>query len=233
MRAVFTVDLPLVDGKYPGDAQIVETFRSFGWEPVEVCQCEDEAAKLQKCRELSQVLFQDMPPGSMSRLEHVVTYGYMADDYTRFVVLKLVEGQITLRLTNDVLSQLQTSTTKIVKKLLRTPINGQSFKISNQRVVIYERGNDYIVMTGRVVPHPFLETCRSDRKSLLLAIVAFSIFIFVVTLLALTGMNPESSRLFAGTLERLSTAMLTATIVSSLNLSETYFEIYRNRIIIW
>jgi hypothetical protein len=233
MRAVFTVDLPLVDGKYPTDAQIVEVFRAFGWEPVEVCRCDDEAVRLEKCRELSQVLFQDMPPGSMSRLEHVVTYGYLADDYTRFVVLKLVEGQITLRLANDMLTRLQTSTTKIVKKLLKTRLNGQPFKISNQRVVIYERGNDYIVMTGRVVPSPFFETCRSDRKSLLLATVAFSIFIFVVTLLTVTGLNPNNSGLLAGTLERLSTAMLTATIVSSLNLSETYFEIYRNRVIIW
>jgi len=234
MRAVFTVDLPTLDGgSYPTDAQISEIIRSFGWEPVEICQCPDEVAKLEKCRELARILFEDMPPGSMSRLEHVVTYGYLADDYTRFVVIKLVEGQITFRLANNVLSRLQTSTAKIIRKLLNAQLEGKSFQISNQSVVIYERGNDYIVQTGRVIPNPLKETFRSDRKSVMIATTALSIFVVVLILLTLGGMASENYGLLGGTLERLSTAMLTATLVSGLNLTETYFEIYRNRIIVW
>jgi hypothetical protein len=233
MRAVFTVDLPKLDGnKYPTDAQIIEVIRSFGWEPVEVCQLDDEISKLEKCRDLSRVLFEEMPPGSMSRLEHVVTYGYLADDFTRFVVIKLVEGQVTFRLANNVLSRLQTSTGKIIRKLLNAQIDGKSFRVCNQSVVIYERGNDYIVLTGRVVPDPLKETFRSDRKSVMIATVALVVFAFAITLLTVGGMR-ESAGLLGGTLERLSTAMLTATLVSGLNLTETYFEIYRNRIIVW
>jgi hypothetical protein len=37
----------------------------------------------------------------------------------------------------------------------------------------------------------------------------------------------------AGTMERMSTALLTTALVSSLNLCETYLEIYRNRVIVW
>src|SRR6185436_18455738 len=121
----FTVDLPLDnDQHYPTDQQIIELVRSFGWEPVEVCALMDETAKLEKCRELATYLFEDMPPGSMSRLEHVLTYGCLSDDYTRFVVIRLVDGQITCRLTNTGLGRLQTSTTKVVKKILRALLIG-------------------------------------------------------------------------------------------------------------
>ena len=49
MRAVFTVDLPLNhEKKYPDNLQIVELMRSFGWEPIDICALEDEAAKGKK-----------------------------------------------------------------------------------------------------------------------------------------------------------------------------------------
>ena len=233
MRAVFTVDLPLTDEQqYPTDQQIVEMVRSYGWEPVEVCTLMDEEAKLQKCRELAAYLFEDMPPGGASRLEHVLTYGYLSDDYTRFVVIRLVDGQITFRLANTVLGQLQTSTTKVIRKILKSNINGQPLRVCNQRVVIYERGNDFIVLSGRVVPNPLKETFRTDQKSVLIAVVALAIFLVAISLL-LSGMIGDAHRLLSGTIERISTAMLTAALISTLNLTETYMEIYRNRVIVW
>jgi hypothetical protein len=233
MRAVFTVDLPCdAEQGYPTDQQIVELIRSFGWEPVEVCALMDEGSKLQKCRELATYLFEDMPPGSVSRLEHVLTYGYLADDYTRFIVIRLVDGQITFRLANTVLGRLQVSTAKIIRKLLNTPINGKPLRICNQNVVVYERGNDYIVLSGRVIPNPLRETFRSDRKSVILASVALTIFLIVISIL-IVGMDSTTNGLLGGTLERISTAMLTAALVSTINLTETYLEIYRNRVVVW
>jgi hypothetical protein len=233
MRAVFTVDLPLIDEQgYPTDQQIVELVRSYGWEPVEVCTLMDEEAKLQKCRELATYLFEDMPPGAASRLEHVLTYGYLSDDYTRFVVIRLVDGQITFRLANTVLGRLQTSTAKVIRKILKSQINGQPLRVCNQSVVVYERGNDFIVLSGRVIPNPLKETFRSDRKSVLIAGVALFIFLIVISLL-LSGMDSSANRLLGGTLERISTAMLTAALVSTLNLTETYLEIYRNKVVVW
>jgi hypothetical protein len=49
MRAVFTVDLPLNHEKqYPDNLQIVELMRSFGLEPIDICNLEDEVAKGKK-----------------------------------------------------------------------------------------------------------------------------------------------------------------------------------------
>lgn len=233
MRAVFTVDLPQTnEGQYPSDRQLIEYLRSFGWEPVEICSLEDEDSKLAKCRQLGEYLFQDMPTTAASRLEHVIFYGYLSDDYTRFVVLKLVNGQMTFRLANDTLGRLQTSTAKIIKKLLNKPLNDKTLSVCNQAVVIYERGNDYVVLNGRVIPNPLRETLRSDKKSMLLALVALLIFSIVITILT-SNMTAGTSSLFNGTLERISTAMLTAALVSVLNLTETYLEIYRNRVVVW
>lgn len=235
MRAVFTVDLPYdKETGYPGDVQVIELLRSFGWEPVEICQLEDEATRIQKRREFAEVLFRDMPPTAISRLEHVVFYGYLADDYTKFVVLKLVDGQLTFRLANDTLIRLQTSTGKVIRKILDTPLANKRMQVSNHQVVIYERGNDYVVLTGRVIPNPLSETLRSDRKSMLLTIIPLITAAFIVIVLFLAfGMTSENYGLLGVSLERLLTALLTTSLVSFLGLVDTYFEIYRNRIIVW
>ena len=233
MRAVFTVDLPTNDeGKYPTDLELIQLLRTFGWEPIEVCQTEGEDHKLQKCRELSEVLFRDMPENSASRTEHVIFFGYLADDYTRFVVLKLVEGQVTFRLENTELSRLQTSAGKVIRKVIHARLYGKPLHVSNQSVVVYERGNDYLLFNGRVIPNALEETLRSDRKSLLLTIIPLLIFI-VISATVMLGVSAQNFGFVGGTLERLSTALITTALVSGLSLLETYLEIYRNRIIVW
>ncbi len=232
MRAVFTVDLPLNhEKKYPDNLQIVELMRSFGWEPIDICNLEDEAAKGKKYQELGEPLFQNMPATAVAKTDDVIFCGYLSDDYTRFIIIRLVNGQITFRLTNTVLTRLQTSTEKIVRKLLHARLNGGLFNVSNQTVVIYEQGNDYVVLSGRVIPDPLRETLRKDRKSTLLVIIPLIIFAFLASIVNSIDMGGHTFT--AGTMERMSTALLTTALVSSLNLCETYLEIYRNRIIVW
>ena len=103
--------------------------------------------------------------------------------------------------------------------------------MSNQTVVIYEQGNDYMVLSGRVIPDPLRETLRKDRKSTLLVIIPLIIFAFLASIV--TSIDLGGHTFTAGTMERMSTALLTTALVSSLNLFETYLEIYRNRIIVW
>ena len=232
MRAVFTIDLPLNhEKKYPDNLQIIELMRSFGWEPIDICNLEDEAAKGKKYQELGEPLFQNMPATAVAKTDDVIFCGYLSDDYTRFIIIRLVNGQITFRLTNTVLTRLQTSTEKIVRKLLHARLNGGLFNVSNQTVVIYEQGNDYVVLSGRVIPDPLRETLRKDRKSTLLVIIPLIIFAFLASIVNSIDMGGHTFT--AGTMERMSTALLTTALVSSLNLCETYLEIYRNRIIVW
>jgi hypothetical protein len=172
-----------------------------------------------------------MPATAVAKTDDVIFCGYLSDDYTRFVIIRLVNGQITFRLTNTVLIRLQKSTEKIVRKLLQAQLNGRSFQVSNQSVVIYEQGNDYVVMSGRVIPSPLSETLRKDKKSVLLIVVPLLIFSFLASIV--NGLDLSNYTFTAGTMERMSTALLTTALVSSLSLCETYLEIYRNRIIVW
>jgi hypothetical protein len=232
MRAVFTVDLPLNhENKYPDNLQIVQLMRSFGWEPMDVCGLEDEIVKSQKYQELGEPLFQHMPATAVAKTDDVIFCGYLSDDYTRFVVLRLVNGQITFRLNNIMLVRLQKSTEKIVRKLLQARLNGGALQVSNQSVVIYEQGNDYVVLNGRVIPNPLRETLRKDKKSVLLVLVPLIVFTFLASIVNSIDMGGHTFT--AGTMERMSTALLTTALVSSLSLFETYLEIYRNRIIVW
>jgi hypothetical protein len=232
MRAVFTVDLPLNhENKYPDNLQIVQLMRSFGWEPMDVCGVEDEIVKSQKYQELGEPLFQHMPATAVAKTDDVIFCGYLSDDYTRFVVLRLVNGQITFRLNNIMLVRLQKSTEKIVRKLLQARLNGGALQVSNQSVVIYEQGNDYVVLNGRVIPNPLRETLRKDKKSVLLVLVPLIVFTFLASIVNSIDMGGHTFT--AGTMERMSTALLTTALVSSLSLFETYLEIYRNRIIVW
>lgn len=232
MRSVFTVDLPLGQDKtYPDNQQIIDLLRSFGWEPLEVCGLADEAAKSQKYQELGEPLFQHMPATAVATPKDVIFCGYLSDDFTRFIVLRLVNGQITFRLSNMVLARLQTSTEKIIRKLLQARLNGGWFGVCNQAVIIYEQGNDYVVAHGRVVPSPIRETLRKDKKSVLLVII--SLVIFTLLALVVNGVDLGDHTFTAATLERMSTALLTTALVSGLGLLETYLEIYRNRIIVW
>jgi hypothetical protein len=205
--------------------------RSFGWEPMEVCGLEDEAVKCQKYQELGELLFQHMPATAVAKTDDVIFCGYLSDDYTRFVVLRLVNGQITFRLNNIMLVRLQKSTEKIVSKLLQARLDGGALQVSNQSVVIYEQGNDYVVLNGRVIPNPLRETLRKDKKSVLLVLVPLIVFTFLASIVNSIDMGGHTFT--AGTMERMSTALLTTALVSSLSLFETYLEIYRNRIIVW
>ena len=57
-----------------------------------------------------------MPEIAIEDEGNVIFYGFMADYQTKFAITRRVEGQITFRLLHPVLTRLQTSTTKMIKK---------------------------------------------------------------------------------------------------------------------
>jgi len=233
MRSVFTVNIPSNEsGEYPSNTEILHRIRSFGWEPIEIQRMnEDEAAKEVRYKELADKLFNEMPEIAKEEKESVIFFGYLADDQTKFVITRSVEGQITFRLLHPVLPRLQSSTTKMVKKLISCTINKRQLEISNQTVVIYERGFDHIIISGRVIPNPVREALRTDRKNVLLA--TGPLILAVPVMFGLLVVNSDNSPLLGGTMERFSTALLTTSLVSALSLFQTYYEIRRERLISW
>jgi len=182
-----------------------------------------------------------MPEVAAAEKNDVVFFGYVADDQTKFVVTRAVENQITFRLPHPVLPRLQASAKKIVRRILVAKFLEQSLVVGNSRIVVYERGYDDIIITGRVISHPLRETRRTSTKDLLLTIVPLLLLVPLTVLLivapsAITAQPTTSALatpLIHGTLERMSTALLTTALVSGLGLLTTYYDIKKNRSIAW
>lgn len=230
MRAVFTVDLPTRNSEdYPKDEEILKVVRSFGWEPVEISHIVDEAEKTAKYKEMATELVNAMPEIRAVN-QNIIFYGYIVADETPFMISRVVTGQITFRLLQPDLSPLLTATDRIIRRVIRSRIYEKSLAISNQKIVVYERGHENIILKGRVIPNAFRETIHTDRKDFLLTIVPFAIVIPLISILI--AFNP-SNPLLGGTLERLSTALLTTSLVSALGLFQAYWVIRRENLISW
>lgn len=231
MRAVFTVDLPVSpDGNYLPDDKVVELWRSFGWEPTEITKLASEEEKVERYQELASDLFSSMPEMRVTSDRNVIFYGIVASERTQFMITRSIAGQVTFRLLEPDLSLLLTATERVVKKLTNARLADRHLKISNQRILIYEREHENIILRGRVIPNAISETIKSDRKDLLLTVVPLILIIPLV--LGLVVLNPGDG-LLSGTMERSSTALLTTAIVSALGLFQTYWSIKQHHLISW
>jgi hypothetical protein len=174
-----------------------------------------------------------MPEIANEEKDDVLFYGYVADDQTKLIVTRRVQGQITFRLLHEELPRLQASTEKVVRRVLGSSLGEPGATIANERIDVYERNQNHIIITGRVIPRPLKETIRSNVKDSLLFVVPVLLALPIFVYLSSTTAAQTTATLSHGTLERLSTALLTTSLVSALSLFERYLYIRRNRLIDW
>jgi hypothetical protein len=136
-----------------------------------------------------------------------------------------------VRLLHPELPRLQASTDKIIRRLLLANPFGSPLSISNNRVVVYERGAEHIIMSGRVIPAPIRETISTNKKDFLLTFFPLALCIPVISLLFVV--HPETHQLLSDIAQKLSTALLTTSVVSCLGLVQTYMDVRKNRLIAW
>lgn len=183
---------------------------------------------------LSVPLFREMPEVAGVEINYVIFLGYIADDQTLFVITRMVSGQITFRLMHRELQKLQSSTEKIIRKLLSAKLSGKHIYITNPKVIVYERAFDHVVLTGRVITNPFQEARRSSLKDFILFIVPLFLFIPAAYVSINFPHQPnESLNFWAATLDRGSTALLTTSLVSSLGFLQTWLQIRKKKLIDW
>jgi hypothetical protein len=230
MRAVFTVDVPTVDGKYPTNDEFLTRLRNNGWEDVKL-QHLDEDEKQRKYQELAKDLFSDMPELANEEKEYVIFYGVLQDNQTKFIVTRRITGQATFRLLQPALGRLQRSTEKMIRQLVNPSHHDKPLSVSYQSVFIYERGHEDVIIRGRIIPKPIWEAWRIDRKNIFLSVGSFLLVVPVIALQLF--ISTDEHRVIGGNLERLSTALLTTLLVSVLGFYQTYVEIKKNKIIAW
>jgi hypothetical protein len=231
MRSVFTVLIPPVGtNNYPTDTEFLTRIRSLGWENTRAKEKSEEELK-EWYKTKAAEIWNQMPEIAMAEKEYVIFFGDLQDNQTKFIITREVEGQATFRLLQTNLDKLQSSTVYMVKTL-RKPIGSLlPLEISNQRVSIYERGHDEIIIQGRVISNAFDETWRVDKKNILLAIGALLLSIPLFT--TLIWVNSKTNQIIGGTLERASTAFLTTFIVSLIGFIQTFLEVRSTKVVDW
>ncbi|MBI5230669.1 MAG: hypothetical protein HY876_00705 [Coriobacteriales bacterium] len=249
MRAVFTVKIQGgPEGYFPSDEDVVVALRRSGWEPrfgpfweyfcdaaAAECSVGEMAAAEMRVRALwyteqAHKAFEAMPEVAADSPERdsVVYFGRLPETDTCFAVTRVVMGELKFRLLQDELLDLQASTDRIVRSILKQDL---FVSIIRGKVEIYERGRDRVLLTGKVISNVLREAYRRDSRDVALATVPFLLFLAVFPLsVAVAG---ELEPHVASLIERFSTAMLTTTIVSSLGFLSVLLRLRRESIVEW
>ncbi len=231
MRAVFTVEIDATGiNTYPTDSDFLTRIRAFGWEEMGIKGLPEEERK-QKYQERAEELWKEMPEVANEEKPFVIFYGILQDNRTKFVITRMNDSEATFRLLHISLGRLQQSTSKIINSIIKSHANSKGLTISQNRVLIYERGHEEVLITGRVIPNAFKELWVADKKNVLIALVSF--LVAVPSFIGLQYFNSSNNLILGGTLERLSTGFLTTIIVSGINLLQTYFQIREEKTIDW
>lgn len=235
MRSVFTVELPSEkDGGFPTDGELLKMIRLFGWEPREASNFDDDKTKLEIYTKLAEKhkLFDKMPEIANEEKDYLVFFGYIAENQVKFIITRPIDGEITFRLIHEELRRLQTSTEKVIRKLLLQELKGSKLNISNQRIDIYEKDFNHIIIFGRVIPSPRKETIKITRKETILTIVPLCIA-FPLVLFLTSHLSAEANKILVGNIDRSVTVLITTSIISALTILSVYWNIRKNLIIAW
>lgn len=248
MRAVFTVKLEgKPSGAFPSDEEVISVLRDFGWEPrsgpfweyfcdrAADCPIDEQAAAEERVRSLwyseqGHRAFDSMPelkPQDPER-DSVIYFGRLAETDTEFVVTRLVMGELKFRLLQPELIDLQSATDQVIKSVLPEEIFGG---VVRSKVVVYETGQNHVLLTGEVIANALREAYRRDSRDVALTIVP--LLLFIVMFPVSHAVAPELRPDIASLIDRFSTAMLTTSIVSALGFLNILFRLRRESAVIW
>jgi len=192
---------------------------------------EDRKAKY---RVLAEELFTEMPEVAGAELGGVIYVGIYQKYQTLFAVTGMNRREVTFRLLHRELPHLQASTVQAMRDLLSTWMVEPCLRNDEVEVNIYERKFENVIITGKVITNPLREAQRVNLKDILLTIIPLILFIPATIIVGhwdeLTG---HGNLFWHGQVERLSTALLTTSIVSALGFIQTYVQIKRAKLIDW
>jgi hypothetical protein len=232
MRAVFTVDLPAHQGKYPSDGDIKKLMQSLGWDLITTTTSTSSSPVdlVERHKVLINTVVESMPETHFEK-DFVCYHSYLPSEQSQLLVTRVIEGQITVRLQHEELGRLRRSAERVVRRLLGAAINGHPLEVVNQSVVIFEKEKEHIIVDGRVIPNAFKETWRTNKKDSLFAMIFF-IFV-IISLLWRQAVSNGDNELLSRFLDGSATGFFTAGILSLLAFLHAYWSIRLHKVIGW
>jgi hypothetical protein len=239
MRARFTVLLtPQDGGDFPTNADIEGWLEQRGYAAEGITnEFASDDARRQRYIELADEFTVQMPEFRGNEHQYTIFYGVLPG-LTQFFVTRRSRGQLTFRLYQVEPLELRSATREIIRVILEIPMMGRQLRLYKNIVEIYEKGEEEVLMWGKIITDPWAETRRQNslergftRISLLL--FALSIVVLLVMYVYVDPMSNPLSQLAIGTVERLSTAFLTSAIVSGYGLYHSYQQMKQHGLINW
>lgn len=183
---------------------------------------------------LARELFDEMPEVAAAEMNGVIFLGCLQKQQTLFFLTRMNQREVSFRLLQRELPRLQSSTAQIIKDLISVNLVGGKRRFEDVEVNIYERNYDRVIIKGRVITNSVYETWRDNHKDTLLFIVPLLLLIPTAFILDhADALARTVTPFWHSELERMSTALLTTSIVSALGVIQTWVQIRRMKLIDW
>jgi hypothetical protein len=190
---------------------------------------DDYDNRLADYRKAAEREWSHLPEKAINEEEHLIFYSRLPEQ-SRLLITRFDEGYVVYRIINEDMSRLLKGTEQLVKKLRTKAGSLQGDEILNDEIEVYEKGEDHVILEGRVIRSAWKEAFRRDPQSWITAGVTLLTFMIAITLLAYVAIGDE---LWKGSLERFSTAMIATFFVSLATVVRLFVQIKRKGGIIW
>jgi hypothetical protein len=171
-----------------------------------------------------------LPELAAAEKERVIFFSRLPD-HGRLLVTRVSQGSATVRFIHDNLGRLEKNTEDAIRELSRKNGSIEALEVQDNKVEIYEKGANHVLIIGRVIRNTFQETIRRNPADLVTSLVTGVATIVTFFLLTDVGLTPNS--VFQGTVQRFSTAMLSAFFISVVNFVQHWARLKREGIIEW
>jgi hypothetical protein len=214
---------------FPTDEAFVDRLRSLGLgrTVTEAGTYEDRRKRYLSEAEKE---WDHLPEVADTERDNVIFFARLPD-HCRLLVTRNLEGYATFRLLHDNLGELERDAEHIVAELGKRIGSIEGLAIESNRIEIYERGHNHVLLVGRAITNPFRESVRRSPADLVAAAVTG--VASVITLVLLAFVNLEQASIMRGTIERFSTAMIAAFFIAVVSFVQHWWQVIREGGVEW
>jgi hypothetical protein len=228
VRAKFIIEVPATSTTtFLTNAELESRLRLVGLGMAgAAADYDDRLAEYKKAAERE---WTHLPEKVIDEEEHLIFYSRLPEQ-SRLIITRFDEGYVVYRVINEDMSRLLKGTERLVNQVRAKAGSLRSDEILNDEIEVYEKGEDHVILKGRVIRSASREAIRRDPQSWITAGVTLLTFICAIAALAYLSI-PDA--IWKGSLERFSTAMIATFFVSLATVMRLFFQIRRKGGIIW
>jgi len=231
LRAKFVIMIRAASVKaFPTNEELVDRFAMLGLASPGSDALEPYEIRRKAFQDRAEKEWTALPEVAADEKDHVVFFARLPD-HGRIIVTRLLAGYATIRVIHDDLATLEKAAERIATELRKRVGAIDGFDIEEDRIEIYERGQNNVLLVGKVVTQPFKETMNRHPGDWISGTVTAIASFLSIAILAYSAPDPDS--LFGGTLSRFSTAMIAAFFISAVTFFQHYGSIRRRGKIEW